>query len=104
MIEPKPRGANAAMLMLSSVSLLLGSVLAGRFTILILAPPILLMLLAAVGAAIVGAASPWSAGLIAAAAITSLQIGYLVGVAVRYVLEHNRARLSRLGGSLTSGA
>jgi hypothetical protein len=88
-------------MMLALVSLLMGMVVAQRFGVLILVPFTLLALIVAIGSGIARAESLWTVFATAAVAITSVQIGYLLGAGVHHVLLV--ARASRLhSGSLPS--
>jgi hypothetical protein len=80
------------MMMLSVVSLLVGAVLAQRFKVLVLMPATAVVLVLAVGTGATQARTDWSLVLMATAAVTCLQIGYLVGIGVHHVLA---AALSR---------
>lgn len=74
------------------LALLTGMVLGMRFKVLILVPAIACVLPIALGVGIVRDHAFGPATLIAVAAVASLQIGYLVGVGIRYALV--AARLS----------
>jgi hypothetical protein len=74
------------MITLATVSLLVGMVLGQRFKVLVLLPAIGFALLLAIGGGIVRADSAWWIVLMAAAAATALQIGYIIGVGIRHVL------------------
>jgi hypothetical protein len=82
------------------VSLLIGLVLAQRFKVLSLIPVILLTVLFALAAGLSGAKAAWTSALTAAIAIASLQVGYVLGMALRQVMLLTRAHrlrpLSRL--------
>jgi len=80
------------------ISFLVGLALAQRFKVLVLIPVILLTLIFAVVAGLSGAAAGWASALTAVIVITDLQIGYLIGIAVRQVMLSARAH--RLRGSL----
>ena len=85
-------------MILSMVSLLVGMVLGQRFKVLVLMPATAIVLVLAVGAGVTQARTAWSIVLMAAAAATSMQIGYLVGIGVHHVLA---AALSRRSSPLT---
>ena len=74
------------MLILSMVSLLVGAVLGQRFTIIVLIPATAVVLALAVGTGITHAHTAWSLVLMIAAATTSMQIGYFVGIGIRHAL------------------
>jgi membrane protein DedA with SNARE-associated domain len=75
------------MMMLAIVSLLTGALLAQRFKILILIPATVIVLLVAVGTGVVQAHTTWWIMLMAAAASTSMQVGYAIGISIRHVLD-----------------
>jgi len=79
------RGVVRKMTMPAILSLLVGMVLGQRFNFLILVPSILLILLIAIGAAIARVEGPGNVALTAAAAIACLEIGYLLGISIRYL-------------------
>jgi hypothetical protein len=82
---------------LVAISLLVGMVLGQRFKVLVLVPISAVALIIAVG---VGTAQGNSLPLIAiisAAAISSLQIGYLVGISLRHLMVIARASRPRTG-------
>jgi hypothetical protein len=85
------------------IGLLVGTLLAQRSKVLVLAPVILLTLILAFGAAIARADAVWTVGLTAAVTIVGLQIGYLLGIGIRHLIIVTRAsrlRAASLGGSL----
>ena len=82
------------------ISFLVGLALAQRFKVLVLIPAILLTLVFAVVAGLSGAAAGWASALTAVIVITGLQIGYLIGIAIRQVMLLARAHRLR-AGSLT---
>jgi hypothetical protein len=69
------------------ISLLVGAVLGlGRgFKVLVLMPTIAIALVLAIGTGVAHADSSWWIVLKAAGAVASIQIGYLVGIGIRYV-------------------
>jgi len=71
---------------LSTASFLVGAVLAQRFKIMVLIPAIATVLTLAVGIGVTNAHTAWSIVLTAAAAATSMQIGYLIGISIHDVL------------------
>jgi hypothetical protein len=89
------------MLFSALISLLIGTVLAGRFKVLILAPAFMLTLVLAIGTWLVRADAAWSIGMTALVVIVGLQVGYLLGIGVRYATVLARASRSR-SGSLTN--
>jgi hypothetical protein len=90
------------MLMFAILSLLLGLVLGQRFKVLILIPVIIITLVFAVVAGLARADKAWTVGLTAAVAIAGLQIGYLLGVGVRYAVLLVRAHRRRAAGPTRS--
>jgi len=68
------------------ISLLGGMVLGQRFKVLAVVPAIAISMLVAIGYGIAHSDGLGRTVLLAALAVASLQIGYLVGVAVRYSL------------------
>jgi hypothetical protein len=79
------------MMTLAMISLLVGMVLGQRFKVLILVPAMALALVLAVGTGVASADTVWSIVLMAAATTAGLQIGYFVGVGIRYVMVATRA-------------
>jgi len=92
------------MMTLALISLLAGMVLGQRFKVLILIPATALALVFATGTGIVRADTVWSIVLMATAAAASLQIGYLVGVAIRHVLVAGRASRLRAASLMDSAS
>ena len=74
------------MMILLMVSLLVGAVLGQRFKVLVLIPATAIVLVLAVATGVTQAQTVWSIILMAAAAATSMQIGYLIGIGIRHVL------------------
>lgn len=68
------------MLLLATISLLVGAVLAQRFKIMILIPATGIMLVVAVGAGVAQAHTVWWTILMIAAAGASMQVGYIIGL------------------------
>jgi hypothetical protein len=87
------------MIALSMISLLVGAALGQRFKVMVLMPAIAIVLVLAVGTGVAHAQTAWSIVLMAVAAATCLQIGYLIGIFIRHVLV---AALSRRSSPLTS--
>ena len=81
------------MLTLSLVSLLVGAVLGMRFKALILLPAIFATLLAILAVGISSAAAFSVIALAMVLATTCLQLGYLVGVAMRHAVALTRTGL-----------
>ena len=86
------------MMTLSMISFLVGAVLGQRFKIVVLIPAFAIVLFFVVGTGVALAQTGWWMVLMAAAAVTCLQIGYLVGIGVHHVLG---AALSRRSSPLT---
>jgi hypothetical protein len=75
------------MVTLTIISLLVGTFLAQRFKVLVLAPVILLFtVILAFGAGIARADAGWTVGLTATMTIVGLQIGYLLGIGIRHLI------------------
>jgi membrane protein DedA with SNARE-associated domain len=75
------------MILLGIISVLIGAVLAQRFKIMVLVPATATMLIAAVAAGLAQAHTGWWVVLAAAIVGTSMQVGYIVGLGIRHVLE-----------------
>ena len=88
------------MLLLAMISLLVGAVLAQRFKIMILIPAIGIMLVAAVGAGVTQAHIVWWTILMIAAAGASMQVGYVIGLGIRHILEAPTERAEAFGPAL----
>ena len=80
------------MLVLSTVSFLVGTVLARRFNVVVLIPAVAIVLALALGIGISNAFSAWSIVAMAVAATTSLQIGYLIGLSIHDLLAAASSR------------
>jgi predicted neutral ceramidase superfamily lipid hydrolase len=87
------------MMILALISLLAGAALGMRFKVLVLVPAIGFILLVAAGTGLGRGDSLGTVLLMAAAAVTSLQIGYFGGGIIRYVMA-----TTRMGGLRTSQA
>ena len=90
------------MMILILFSLLAGLVLGQRFRILVLVPALMLALLAGVGSGVARADGIWWTALMAVAAATALQIGYLIGLVIRDIPVIGRA--SRTAASPSGSA
>jgi hypothetical protein len=93
------------MTLFALICLLVGMTLGQRFKVLILLPAIALTLVVAIGVGIARADAPWAVVLAAAAAIASLQIGYLGGVGILHlavVARASRQRAASLAGGLSA--
>jgi len=75
-----------SVLMLSTVSFLIGAALARRFNFIVLIPAVAIVLTLAVGIDVANPPTAWSIVAMAAATATSMQIGYLLGLSIRDVL------------------
>ena len=80
------------MLVLSTVSFLVGALLAQRLKIMVLIPAVATVLTLAVGIGVTNAHTAWSIVLTAVTAATSMQIGYLIGISVHGVLAAASSR------------
>jgi membrane protein DedA with SNARE-associated domain len=87
------------MILLSTVSLLVGAALGQRFTVMVLMPATLIVLVLAIGTGVSQAHTAWWIVVMSAASATSMQMGYLIGIGIRHVLP---ATLSRRSSPLTS--
>ena len=87
------------MIVLSMVSFLVGALLGQRFKVMVLIPAVAAVLTLAVGIGVTHAHTGWSIVLMAAAAATSMQIGYLIGISIHHVLA---TPLSSRSSPLTS--
>ena len=72
------------MILLSIVSLLAGLALAQHFKVMVLVPASVIVLVLAVGTGATQAHTVWSVILMTAAAATSIQIGYFIGIGIRH--------------------
>ena len=79
------------MLFSALISLSIGIVLGQRFKVLILAPAFMLTLVLAVGSGLSRTDAAWSIGSTALVVIVGLQVGYLLGSAMHYVMALVRA-------------
>jgi|ERR1700694_1226756 len=86
------------MMTFSMVSLLVGAVLGQRFQVIVLVPAVAIALVLAIGTGVTHGDTGWSIVLMAAAAATSVQIGYLIGIGIFHVLA---AALTRRSSPLT---
>lgn len=89
------------MILLSTVSLVVGALLGQRFRVWVLMPATAIVLATAIGAGVNQAYTAWTIVLMAAAAAASMQIGYLVGLAIHHLLA---ASLSSRSSSVTASA
>lgn len=80
------------MLVLSTVSFLVGAALAQRFKIMVLIPAVATVLTLAVGIGVTNAYTFWSIVVTAATAATSMQIGYLIGMSIHGLLAAASSR------------
>jgi hypothetical protein len=75
------------MIMLAIVSSVTGAVLAQRFKIMILIPATAIALAAALGTGVAQTQTAWWTIVMAAAAGVSMQVGYIIGLCIHYVVE-----------------
>jgi len=80
-------------MLLAIFMLLVGAALGQRFTVLVLVPAILVTLGVAIGVGIVRAQGPGTIVLVTVAAIACLQIGYLLGLGIRQLIQGRASRL-----------
>jgi hypothetical protein len=90
------------MMTFATISLLVGMVLGQRFKVLVLMPTIAIALILVIGVGVARADTVWWIVLMAVAAATSLQIGYLVGIGIRHALV--AARASRTPATSITGS
>ena len=81
------------MITLSIVSFLMGATLGQRFKVMVLMPAALIIAGISIVTEIAQAQSAWAIVLMAATAVTSLQIGYFVGIGIRHVLSRRSSSL-----------
>jgi predicted neutral ceramidase superfamily lipid hydrolase len=82
----------ASVLVLSTLSFLVGAALAQRFKIMVLIPAVATVLTLAVGIGLTNAYTSWSIVVTAATAATSMQIGYLIGMSIHGLLAAASSR------------
>lgn len=80
------------MLVLSTVSFMVGAALAQRFKIMVLVPAVATVLTVAVGIGATNAYTAWSIVVTAVIAATSMQIGYLIGMSIHGLLAGASSR------------
>jgi hypothetical protein len=78
-------------MLLAVLMFLVGMALGQRFTVLVLAPAILLAVVVAVGIGIARSQTPGMITLLTVAAVACLQIGYLLGLGVLQLTAAGRA-------------
>jgi hypothetical protein len=97
-IRQQPTGTEAvevweaSVLVLSTLSFLVGAALAQRFKIMVLIPAVATVLMLAVGIGFTNAYTSWSIVVTAATAATSMQIGYLIGMSIHGFLAAASSR------------
>ena len=77
------------------IGLLVGAILAQRAKVLVLVPVITVTFLIAIGTAMTRDYAVWTTAMTATVVIVGLQIGYLLGIAVRFVRVLARANRMR---------
>src|SRR5882724_4115088 len=82
------------MVWLSIVSLAVGAILAQRFKIMVLAPAILVVVVVAIGSGVAQSSGVWSTILMTATASVGIQIGYFLGMLIKFGLGALLARSS----------
>jgi hypothetical protein len=90
------------MMILGIIGFVTGAVLGGRFKVLILIPAISLWLLATAGVGLVTAGDIWTVLLAMLLGTASLQIGYLTGTFICFIIATGRA--ARIGRALRQPA
>lgn len=83
--------------MLAITTACIGAILGLRFTVLVLVPAMIVSSIAIFGIGIAYGDSPWSMVIAVLLAITALQIGYLAGSVIQFVVAKTRARKHSLG-------
>jgi hypothetical protein len=92
----------SAMIATSMISFLFGAVLGQRFTVLVLIPAMIIVMILAIGAAITHPQAAWWIIAMAAAAAVCLQCGYFAGIFIRHFLAATPSQESPLAGAETS--
>ena len=91
------------MIATSMISFLFGAVLGQRFTVLVLIPAMVIVIVLAVGAAVTHPQASWWIIAMAAAAAVCLQCGYFAGMFIRhFMLNVPSQSPSSLAGAQTS--
>jgi len=90
------------MIATSMISFLFGAVLGQRFTVLVLIPAMVVVMVIAMGAAITHPQTAWWITAMAAAAALCLQCGYFAGILIRHFLAAAPSQESPLAGAETS--
>ena len=85
------------MMMLAMTAMCIGTLLGLRFKVFILVPAIIIGSAAALGIWIAHSISLWSALLAMVMAMTTLQMGYLSGTIIRFVIARARVRADSPG-------
>ena len=75
------------MIWLATISVLAGAVLAQRFKVVVLLPATAMVLAGVAGTAVVQVHTAWWSVAMAAAGISGMQLGYFIGLWLRFVLE-----------------
>lgn len=91
------------MLVVAVTSLLIGAALGQRFTVMILLPGTVILLALSIATGVTHANTVWSIALTTAVAVTSMQIGYLIGIGVHH-FRAARSHLSSRSPTLASPA
>ncbi len=80
-------------MLLAIFMFVVGAALAQRFAVLVLVPAIMVGLGISIGLGVARAQAPGTIILVTIAAIACLQIGYLLGVAIRQLIQSRASRL-----------
>jgi hypothetical protein len=80
-------------MLLAIFMLLVGAVLGQRFTVLVVVPATLVTLGVAIGLGIARAQAPGTIALVTVAAVACLQVGYLLGLGIRQLIQGRPSRL-----------
>ena len=90
--SPGRTGGRKNMIFLATMSWLTGAVLAQRFKVRIMIPATAMVLVTAAAIGVAQARTAWDSVLLAAAACASMQVGYMIGLVVRQLLETSFAQ------------
>jgi hypothetical protein len=82
--------------MLATTAILIGALLGLRFKVLILVPAIVFSSAATLGIGMAHSSSVWLVAFAMVLAITALQMGYLAGAVIHFVIAGMRKELPRM--------
>jgi hypothetical protein len=92
------------MMWLAIISLLVGAVLAQRFKVMVLLPVAAAVLAVVTLTAFAQAHTAWWTVSMAATVISSVQLGYLIGLGLHFVLEASVSQVPQSLGTTASSA